>query len=40
MDNKHNISDILGGWFLGTAIALIYALRAVSIHKYVLLDHV
>lgn len=39
-DNKHNISDIVAGWFLGTCIGLIYGIRAVSIHKYVALDSV
>lgn len=39
-DNKHNISDIVSGWFLGTCVGLIYSLRAVSIHKYVALDAV
>lgn len=37
-DNKHNISDVIGGWYLGTVVGLIYALRAVAIHKYVAID--
>jgi membrane-associated phospholipid phosphatase len=37
-DNKHNISDVIGGWYLGTVVAVIYSLRAVAIHKYVALD--
>lgn len=39
-DNKHNISDIEGGWILGFAIALIYATRSACLHKYVLMHDV
>lgn len=37
-DNKHNVSDIVAGWFLGTCVGVIYSIRAVSLHKYVALD--
>jgi len=37
-DNKHNISDVIGGWYLGTVVGIIYSLRAVVIHKYLALD--
>lgn len=40
IDNKHHISDVLGGWFLATAVALMYAIRATALHKYVALDNV
>jgi phosphatidate phosphatase len=36
-DNKHHISDILGGWFLGAVFALIYSIRATACHKYVII---
>lgn len=39
-DNKHNISDILGGWFLGFAFAVIYAVRSTCLHKYVVMHNV
>ena len=39
-DNKHNISDILGGWLLGFAFALIYATRSTCLHKYVVMHNV
>ena len=39
-DNKHNISDILGGWMLGLAFAVIYATRSTSLHKYVVMHNV
>ena len=39
-DNKHNISDILGGWILGFAFAVIYATRSTSLHKYVVMHNV
>ena len=36
-DNKHNISDVLGGWILGFAFAVVYATRSMSLHKYVIM---
>ena len=39
-DNKHNISDILGGWILGFAFAMIYATRSTCLHKYVVMHNV
>ena len=39
-DNKHNISDIEGGWILGFAFALIYAARGTCLHKYVIMHDV
>ncbi|KAL3141624.1 hypothetical protein ABBQ32_004861 [Trebouxia sp. C0010 RCD-2024] len=39
-DNKHNISDIEGGWLLGFAFALIYATRSACLHKYVIMHGV
>ena len=39
-DNKHNISDIEGGWLLGFAFALIYAARSTCLHKYVIMHGV
>ena len=39
-DNKHNISDILGGWILGFAFALVYASRSTCLHKYVVMHNV
>lgn len=36
MDNKHNISDVIGGWLLGALIAIIFVLRAIPTHKYVI----
>ena len=32
-DYKHHMSDVLGGWFLGTAFGLIYCTRAAALHK-------
>ena len=32
-DYKHHMSDVLGGWFLGTAFGLIYCVRAAALHK-------
>ena len=32
-DYKHHMSDVLGGWFLGTAFGLIYCARASALHK-------
>ena len=39
-DNKHNISDILGGWMMGFAFALVYASRSTCLHKYVVMHGV
>ena len=39
-DNKHNISDIEGGWLLGFAFAIIYAARGTCLHKYVIMHDV
>lgn len=39
-DNKHGISDVLGGWLLGFAIALIYATRGSCLHKYIVMHDV
>ena len=39
-DNKHNISDVLGGWLLGFGFALIYATRSSCLHKYVVMHNV
>ena len=39
-NNKHNISDIVGGWILGFAIALVYATRNACLHKYVVMHNV
>lgn len=39
-DNKHNISDILGGWILGFAFSLVYASRSTCLHKYVVMHNV
>ncbi|KAL3150399.1 hypothetical protein ABBQ32_000237 [Trebouxia sp. C0010 RCD-2024] len=39
-DNKHNISDILGGWLLGLAFAMIYATRSTCLHKYAVIHNV
>ena len=39
-DNKHNISDIVGGWILGFAIALVYVTRSACLHKYMVIHNV
>ena len=39
-DNKHNISDILGGWILGLGFAMIYATRSTCLHKYAVIHNV
>lgn len=39
-DNKHNISDIEGGWLLGFIFAIIYAARGTCLHKYVIMHDV
>ncbi len=39
-DNKHNVSDIVGGWMLGFALALIFATRSTCLHKYVVMHSV
>ena len=39
-DNKHNISDIVGGWMLGFALALVYAIRSTCLQKYVIMHNV
>lgn len=31
------IWQIIGGWLLGTTFALIYAIRAMTLHQYVIL---
>lgn len=39
-DNKHNISDILGGWLLGIGFAVMYATRSSCLHKYAVMHNV
>lgn len=39
-DNKHNISDVLGGWILGFVFAMVYATRSTCLHKYVVIHNV
>ncbi|KAK9810660.1 hypothetical protein WJX73_008067 [Symbiochloris irregularis] len=39
-DNKHQVSDVVGGWLLGTCFALIYSCRATSLHQYVVMHNV
>ncbi len=36
IDDQHHYSDILGGAFLGTLVAIVYALRAIPRYKRVL----
>ncbi len=38
-DNKHHISDIVGGWMLGFTLAVIYATRSTCLHKYVVMHN-
>lgn len=35
IDSKHNVSDIIGGFFLGAMIGLVFVLRAIPTSKYV-----
>ncbi len=34
IDYQHNYSDILGGAFLGTLVAIVYALRAIPRYRW------